>query len=384
MQEKIEVNSSKASEKSGKPNLPEFSGGSPFDFEFKNLPYKKPDKKVREQLIDSYKNKNTVIFLDGELIFSDIEQNIKLSTLKTDGSFFEKYKKETGNEKLSAYNKKYLNSGLKLTVDGSDDKELFLKVVIAGINDISHYSCYQIEKNSRVTVNEQFVINDNCKLNYFSETGINADSSLNLMSANLLESGSSHVIDRKIDAGDFSEFNLTYLHLSMANTLNRTEINLVGKGSSANVNTATFAGGHERAENLMRVKHLRKETKSYLNNVGIVNGSAEINIDCLSAIEKGNSKSETQQNIKIVNLTDEAKATANPQLIIDEFDVKAGHSAGVGVIDEEQIYYLMSRGLKRGDAMELLIMSYVNKPLEILGNKVDQEKVLKIIKNKIV
>ena len=52
--------------------------------------------------------------------------------------------------------------------------------------------------------------------------------------------------------------------------------------------------------------------------------------------------------------------SASPILEIEDFDVVASHGASIGAIDEEMLYYLMSRGIKRSDAEKLVISGFIN------------------------
>ena len=54
-----------------------------------------------------------------------------------------------------------------------------------------------------------------------------------------------------------------------------------------------------------------------------------------------------------------ARGDANPILLIDEDDVTAGHAASVGQVNQEQIYYLMSRGISRSVAESLVIYGFL-------------------------
>ena len=58
-------------------------------------------------------------------------------------------------------------------------------------------------------------------------------------------------------------------------------------------------------------------------------------------------------------LSPKARGDANPILLIDEDDVKAGHAASVGQVNPEQIYYLMSRGITRTEAERLIIYGFL-------------------------
>jgi Fe-S cluster assembly protein SufD len=61
----------------------------------------------------------------------------------------------------------------------------------------------------------------------------------------------------------------------------------------------------------------------------------------------------------VLMLSPKARGDANPILLIDEDDVKAGHAASVGQVNPEQIYYLMSRGIAKKDAERLIIYGFL-------------------------
>ena len=82
-------------------------------------------------------------------------------------------------------------------------------------------------------------------------------------------------------------------------------------------------------------------------------------------------------------LSETARADANPILLIDEYDVKAGHAAGVGKIDEEQLYYLMSRGLTRRAAEVLIIYGFLMPFIDEIRNESIKAEFEKVIARKI-
>ena len=63
----------------------------------------------------------------------------------------------------------------------------------------------------------------------------------------------------------------------------------------------------------------------------------------------------------------DSRLDANPLLLIDEYDVEASHGAAIGKIDEEQLYYLMSRGLTLKVAESLIISGFLSPVLNILS-----------------
>ena len=75
-----------------------------------------------------------------------------------------------------------------------------------------------------------------------------------------------------------------------------------------------------------------------------------------------------QQNKGIV-LGVNARLDANPLLLIDEYDVEASHGAAIGKIDEEQLYYLMSRGLTHKNAQRLIISGFLSPVISLMTTK---------------
>jgi len=62
---------------------------------------------------------------------------------------------------------------------------------------------------------------------------------------------------------------------------------------------------------------------------------------------------------KVLLVGKNSRAEAKPELEIETDEVKASHAASVGRIDEEEIFYLMSRGLSRSESLELIIKAFL-------------------------
>jgi len=62
---------------------------------------------------------------------------------------------------------------------------------------------------------------------------------------------------------------------------------------------------------------------------------------------------------RLLILSDKARAEAVPNLEIEADDVKCSHAATVGKIDEEQMFYLMSRGLPRAQAQDIIVEGFL-------------------------
>lgn len=148
-------------------------------------------------------------------------------------------------------------------------------------------------------------------------------------------------------------------------------IYLNGKGSCVRYNFSSVIYG----ENYYKIKvfHNNSNVCSYINNNCIGNDNSEIVFDIDSILEKGNVSCEMDQTTKIMCLGD-VKAKICPNMYIDEEDVKARHGSVIGRFSDDDIFYIMSRGIDYGDAIILLIKGF------ILSNlKIDSERIKEIV-----
>ena len=90
-----------------------------------------------------------------------------------------------------------------------------------------------------------------------------------------------------------------------------------------------------------------------------------------------------QKNNGII-LAKKAQLHANPLLLIDEFDVEASHGAAIGKIDDEQLYYLMSRGLTLQEAEKLIISGFLTPVLTLLDSDALKNNFIKKVESKIM
>ncbi|HBF67879.1 MAG TPA: hypothetical protein DDW20_00960 [Firmicutes bacterium] len=102
----------------------------------------------------------------------------------------------------------------------------------------------------------------------------------------------------------------------------------------------------------------------------------------INHIKTGAKKSVTSQNAKIIVFDRNAVGIASPILKIDENDVKASHAAIVGQLNSDHMFYLMSRGLSKEDARQLITLGYLE-PISKLFNAENKEKIKKAIEEAI-
>ena len=106
-------------------------------------------------------------------------------------------------------------------------------------------------------------------------------------------------------------------------------------------------------------KHVVGETNCRVDVKGVVSNGARVKIKGTVKIDKGASGSDSFLAMKLLMLDDKSSAVAEPELEIENNEVKASHSASVGRIDEEQLFYLESRGVEKTEAEKLIINGFL-------------------------
>ena len=123
------------------------------------------------------------------------------------------------------------------------------------------------------------------------------------------------------------------------------------------------------------ISHNCKNTTSNINNNAINIEDGKVYFQVYGYVDKGIKGCILNHNNHIINLTNH-KCQICPNLYISEYDTIANHSALIGGFNKEQLFYLMSRGIKEEDATKLMIDGFLLKDIK-------SKKIQKEIKNNI-
>ncbi len=117
------------------------------------------------------------------------------------------------------------------------------------------------------------------------------------------------------------------------------------------------------------VHHSAKGTESQIHNALVGNDASRIKFDIYGTIDKYQAKSKCYQHSKGIILGEQSWIEVDPKLIINEFDVEAGHGAAIGQMNPDELYYLTSRGLTEVKAKQLIIHGLTTPYLDALPSK---------------
>ncbi|HAI22263.1 TPA: hypothetical protein DCP77_00150 [Candidatus Collierbacteria bacterium] len=108
------------------------------------------------------------------------------------------------------------------------------------------------------------------------------------------------------------------------------------------------------------ISHIAPNTFGRVVIKGVAENGARIAVKGLVKIEKQAQNTDSFLAMKILLLDKKSGATAEPELEIEANRVKASHSASVGKIDDEQLFYLRSRGIEETKAKNIIVNGFIN------------------------
>lgn len=163
-----------------------------------------------------------------------------------------------------------------------------------------------------------------------------------------------------------SEFTADILHISGPITL---KIILNGENAKCDIKIAYLSNKNNANNIKVEVIHQYKNTTSSQVIKGILTDNSKMVFDGIIRIPKDSQKCDGHQNHRAILLSDTASVQATPELEIYADDVKCSHGSAVGALDENHLFYLLSRGIPMDEAKKILLKSYV---MEILPETWEQ------------
>lgn len=161
------------------------------------------------------------------------------------------------------------------------------------------------------------------------------------------------------------------------------QVNLQGHGSALEWYGFTFGTGSQQLLWAPRVNHIGLSTEAQIDWKSAVADTAYVVFDGMIDIEKGAQGTNSDLRDAALHLSEKARSDSIPGLEIDANEVKAGHGSTSGQIDEEQLFYLMARGLSREEATRMIVLGFFAAVVERIPLDDVQERVLELIESKI-
>lgn len=173
----------------------------------------------------------------------------------------------------------------------------------------------------------------------------------------------------------------TFVIIMIEGKSGQGEIKIIIKGKNANVQILGLILGfaEQQIELYTLQEHQKPQSVSDLFIKSVLFDSAKLKYSGLIKIDKNAQKSNAYQKNQNLLMSDKSWADSRPYLEILANDVRCTHGATIGQLDEDQIYYLKTRGLKDQVARKLLVDGFFKDVLL----RIPQEKIRVALEKKI-
>ena len=139
---------------------------------------------------------------------------------------------------------------------------------------------------------------------------------------------------------------------------------LIGDGCETKLDGLYITGGSQHVDNFINIDHAKPNSTSNLYYKGILSGRSRAVFGGTVFVREGAIKTDALQSDKNLLLSPNAEVDSKPALFIWADDVKCGHGATAGNIDEETVYYMRSRGIDLATASRLLIYGFASEIID--------------------
>ena len=144
----------------------------------------------------------------------------------------------------------------------------------------------------------------------------------------------------------------------------RFESHLEEEGASFRETHLIHASGKEHLDLDSRARLAARRQRSDVAVKAVADGRSRVVFTGNILMEKSAALSEAVLQDHVLLLSPEAHADSVPGLEIETLEVKAAHAATVGQVDEEELFYLQSRGLEPAEARRLIVLGFLRSLLE--------------------
>lgn len=208
---------------------------------------------------------------------------------------------------------------------------------------------------------------------------MNAGTQTHILFSN--ESDASLEVDESYEVLRDAHLTVAYAECNAADTKRSCYVALRRPGASARVTNALLV--NSRKDYAVNVVNFAPHTSGNIENYAVVLKHGNLVIDAIGKIVKGAKQSESHQSSHALSFEAGQKAKILPELLIDENDVQASHALSMGTVDEDQLYYLMSRGLSVEQCTSLISTGYLLPVTQVIQNEELQQRLKGAMERKI-
>ena len=171
----------------------------------------------------------------------------------------------------------------------------------------------------------------------------------------------------EIEVGRGGQYNATNINLGGALSRHDIELKFKAEGGEAWVDGLYMLDGSQHNDTHSIIDHTVPNCTSHQNYKGVLNDKSRAVFNGKVFVRENAHGTDAQQSNKNLLLSNDARVDTKPQLEIFNDDVKCSHGATVGQLEEEELFYLLTRGLPENLARNLLTYGFAEEIINKIG-----------------
>ncbi len=291
---------------------------------------------------------------------------------------------------LTNLNRAYFNDGAVIRIGKGYEPGFPVHLIYLSVNrgsaEMSHPANLVIaEAGSRVSLIEEYTGDPDSVYftNAVTEIYVRDNASVTHYKIQTESRRSTHIGTLNVRQGKDTEFFSYTASFGGGLTRNNIKATMDGTGSSSNIEGLYFLKGKQHTDNHTEVLHNFPSCSSIENFNGVLDGDSRAVFDGKIYVAEGAVQTDSEQSSRSLLLSESASVDSKPALEIYADDVKCSHSASVGQLDGDSLYYLRSRGISESESMKILTSGFLKEILNRFESKRISEKIEKLLNSEI-
>ena len=278
---------------------------------------------------------------------------------------------------FAALNTALFTSGLFLKIPRgiSIDAPIHLLFIGEGLDEIAPPAAFPrvlivAEENSAATIIESYVSPKERSVyltNAIVDLSLEDGARLQHCKIQRESMGAFHVATTRAELGANSSYHTTTINFGAAISRHDIDVQMDHEGAECAVDGLYMVDGSQHTDTHSVIDHRQPHCTSHQLYKGILDGKSRAVFNGKVFVRHGAQQTDAHQTNKNLLLSTDARVDTKPQLEIFADDVKCTHGAAVGQIDEEERFYLESRGINPTLARNMLTYGFAEEVIEKIG-----------------
>lgn len=331
-------------------------------------------KEVIEQ--SQHEDYNGAIFLEGNLakVYTCNSNDCSLSSIinpdeSSLNQIVKSLKNENSKDQMEASSLASSSWGLLISSRSNEKNQIFYSATTT--TPISLFNIIHVDKNSSLAVDMKHSSKDVLHELSYIQLGKNSSLTLNVF---LSSFNYSSIVSFRIKMDENSLLNLNLVQSSSSISSSNIEVQMVGKHSKFNFKSLLQSQANGLVDNNLLIDHLEEHTQSNAESFGITKDGTIILKDWSNVAFNSSS---TSIKGKVILLTEDSKAYAIPNLKTKGNKISASHGISLSRITQNELFYLMSRGLSEDEAIFLVSSGFIENALSSMNSKMLKSEEIK-------